>query len=159
MILVASNSVPASCKGLAVKSTSHLTNQLRTCLHQLCLPCSVEVGVQSQLYQDNGYTYKPAIECVQWLKAYFSPLSSGGNLVMPGICPGVYKEGGQCPVYCGSRMFKVSFCFIYWPVGLVHQKVYLSVLQCYKYACNLVLLWFIDTLNALKFYLPEFISK
>ncbi|WAQ96182.1 hypothetical protein MAR_028872 [Mya arenaria] len=32
----------------------------------------IKVCLKSQQYEDNGYTYKPATDCVNWLEAYFS---------------------------------------------------------------------------------------
>ncbi|XP_067672753.1 methylated-DNA--protein-cysteine methyltransferase-like isoform X2 [Haliotis asinina] len=54
---------------------------------------SVKVEVKSQLYQDNGYTYKPALVCVDWLRAYFNQPRLEKDPVMPTICPSVVKEG------------------------------------------------------------------
>ncbi|XP_064600931.1 methylated-DNA--protein-cysteine methyltransferase-like isoform X2 [Liolophura sinensis] len=50
-----------------------------------------KVCVKSQLYQDNGYTYKPAVQCVEWLRDYFSP----GRITSepPRLCITGAKEG------------------------------------------------------------------
>ena len=52
---------------------------------------SVKVDVKSQLYQDNGYTYKPALQCVEWLQNYFRP--STDQLKLPSLCHSIFKEG------------------------------------------------------------------
>ena len=55
---------------------------------------SVKVDVKSQLYQDNGYTYKPALQCVEWLQNYFRP--STDQLKLPSLCHSIFKEGSFC---------------------------------------------------------------
>lgn len=50
--------------------------------------CSVEL--KSQLYCDNGYTYTPSLQCIQWLKNYFNKQP---NDQVPAICPCVSADG------------------------------------------------------------------
>ncbi|KAL8588961.1 hypothetical protein ACOMHN_065743 [Nucella lapillus] len=50
--------------------------------------CKVEL--KSQLYCDNGYTYTPSLQCIQWLKNYFS---REHNEHVPAICPSISIEG------------------------------------------------------------------
>lgn len=52
----------------------------------------IPVEVKSQAYQDNGYTYKPALLCVEWLKQYFSEGSSV-HLKLPPTCSSISKCG------------------------------------------------------------------
>ncbi|KAK7506619.1 hypothetical protein BaRGS_00002094 [Batillaria attramentaria] len=51
---------------------------------------SCKVELQSQLYEDNGYTYTPALQSIQWLKSYFD-----GEQIdkMPPLCPSILSEG------------------------------------------------------------------
>jgi hypothetical protein len=38
--------------------------------------------MKGQLYKDNGYTYKPILQCIQWLQAYFE----GVQQPLPPLC-------------------------------------------------------------------------
>ncbi|PVD38363.1 hypothetical protein C0Q70_00977 [Pomacea canaliculata] len=49
--------------------------------------CQVEFI--SQLYSDNGYTYTPALHCIQWLKNYFLKQE---NDTRPSICPSISRK-------------------------------------------------------------------
>ncbi|XP_052072013.1 methylated-DNA--protein-cysteine methyltransferase-like isoform X1 [Mytilus californianus] len=51
----------------------------------------VNVDVKLQLYKDNGYTYKPALQCVEWLQFYFK--SSVDQLKLPLLCQSIFTEG------------------------------------------------------------------
>ncbi|CAG2201391.1 MGMT [Mytilus edulis] len=51
----------------------------------------VNVDVKFQLYKDNGYTYKPAIQCLEWLQFYFK--SSVDQLKIPLLCQSIFTEG------------------------------------------------------------------
>lgn len=54
----------------------------------------IPVVFNSQLYQDNGYTYKPATDCVNWLNTYFNNVQKHTKQTfMPTICNHVGKEG------------------------------------------------------------------
>ncbi|XP_076448905.1 methylated-DNA--protein-cysteine methyltransferase-like isoform X2 [Babylonia areolata] len=48
------------------------------------------VDLKSQLYCDNGYTYTPSLQCIQWLKNYFN---KEHNEHLPAICPSVSGDG------------------------------------------------------------------
>lgn len=50
------------------------------------------VTVKSQMYQDNGYTYKPAVLCVQWIQHYFAADKLNLNSTPP-VCSSVYQTG------------------------------------------------------------------
>ncbi|XP_052817553.1 methylated-DNA--protein-cysteine methyltransferase-like [Mya arenaria] len=52
----------------------------------------IKVCLKSQQYEDNGYTYKPATDCVNWLEAYFSTKDKR-ELVTPAICHHIGKQG------------------------------------------------------------------
>ncbi|KAK6184239.1 hypothetical protein SNE40_006747 [Patella caerulea] len=54
---------------------------------------SVPVEILSQLYQDNGYVYKPAMQCVDWLKDYFNKSSEPGTVPLPPACLSISKKG------------------------------------------------------------------
>ena len=51
--------------------TCHKLSPVAAHLLQLCFPC-LPVVFSSQPCQDNGYTYKPATDCLQWLHTYFN---------------------------------------------------------------------------------------
>ncbi|XP_060595225.1 methylated-DNA--protein-cysteine methyltransferase-like isoform X2 [Ruditapes philippinarum] len=53
---------------------------------------SLDVCLLSQLYQDNGYMYKPANQCLQWLQSYFHN-KDNHDIVKPNICQHIGKEG------------------------------------------------------------------
>ncbi|XP_052261633.1 methylated-DNA--protein-cysteine methyltransferase-like isoform X6 [Dreissena polymorpha] len=72
-------------------------------IHSLCLVEGVNdtnfnpkpgksVGLLSQTYKDNGYTYKPAVDCVSWLEAYFSHPEKR-LVATPSICQHIGREG------------------------------------------------------------------
>ncbi|KAL3876841.1 hypothetical protein ACJMK2_034627 [Sinanodonta woodiana] len=52
-----------------------------------------QVILMSQLYNDNGYTYKPALQCIDWLQAYFHPQQSPSEPPTPPWCPSISREG------------------------------------------------------------------
>ena len=47
---------------------------------------SISVSILSQLYEDNGYTYKPVLQAVEWLQRYFSRDPSVLSQPRPDIC-------------------------------------------------------------------------
>lgn len=51
---------------------------------------TVSVSLVSQLYQDNGYTYTPAVKCFKWMEAYFS---RNREEPFPEICTFIGQEG------------------------------------------------------------------
>ena len=67
--------------GVQLSSVSGQLLHLQTChrlspvaahLLQLCLFSRLPVVFSCHLYQVNGYTYKPATDCLQWLHTYFN---------------------------------------------------------------------------------------
>lgn len=70
----------------------------------------IEVCLVSQMYEDNGYTYKPATQCLQWLQAYFSCNDKKESLALPKVCSHIGKEGNQASnmwlswYICGSPL-------------------------------------------------------
>ena len=67
--------------GVQLSAASGQWLDLQTCyrlppvatqLLQLSLFSRLPVVFSCNLYQDNGYTYKPATDCLQWLHTYFS---------------------------------------------------------------------------------------
>ncbi|XP_033736543.1 methylated-DNA--protein-cysteine methyltransferase-like isoform X1 [Pecten maximus] len=68
---------------------------------------SVEVMVTSQKYQDNGYTYKPLLLGVDWLKYYFK--GQHKCQVSPSICASVFKEGSFTETVWKTLPEKVKF--------------------------------------------------
>ena len=57
-----------------------------------CVYFRVSVSLISQLYQDNGYMYNPAIEAISWLEAFFKDeVQKTEN--HPKICKYVGKSG------------------------------------------------------------------
>ncbi|XP_041364650.1 methylated-DNA--protein-cysteine methyltransferase-like isoform X2 [Gigantopelta aegis] len=72
----------------------HFLNQADSiCDENFCPDPCIEVCIKSQLYQDNGYQYKPSLLCVQWLRDYFSREHSMKNTQAPPMCPSVVKDG------------------------------------------------------------------
>ncbi|KAK3091673.1 hypothetical protein FSP39_021718 [Pinctada imbricata] len=60
---------------------------------------STQVEIVRQTYQDNGYTYKPIIESVEWLKLYFLNLK-GLEVKSPTLCPSILqRENFTCKVW------------------------------------------------------------
>ncbi|KAL5018580.1 hypothetical protein ScPMuIL_004302 [Solemya velum] len=53
---------------------------------------STVIHVISQLYQDNGYTYRPALSCIKWLEEYFKTPGQNRELIQPPFCPSITKE-------------------------------------------------------------------
>ncbi|XP_064621924.1 methylated-DNA--protein-cysteine methyltransferase-like [Lineus longissimus] len=54
---------------------------------------SIQVQLISQLYPDNGYTYKPVQACIQWLNNYFQNPVEAKLQSPPTICFIHTKEG------------------------------------------------------------------
>lgn len=52
---------------------------------------SMRVEKLQQQWDDNGYTYKPAITCINWLKVYFENVNNIKNTEEPSICFTSYK--------------------------------------------------------------------
>ncbi|XP_062594466.1 methylated-DNA--protein-cysteine methyltransferase-like [Saccostrea cucullata] len=72
-------------------------------------PCpGTTVAVKSQMYQDNGYTYKPAVLCVQWLQHYFAGDTSNLTTVPP-ACASVYQTGTFTETVWKTLQSKVAF--------------------------------------------------
>ncbi|XP_022317796.1 methylated-DNA--protein-cysteine methyltransferase-like [Crassostrea virginica] len=67
-----------------------------------------KVAVKSQLYQDNGYTYKPAVLCVQWLQHYFAADKSNLHSSPP-VCASVYQLGTFTETVWRTLQSKVTF--------------------------------------------------
>ena len=83
--------------------------------------------MKSQLYQDNGYTYKPAVLCVQWLQHYFAADKSNLHSSPP-VCASVYQLGK-----CTDRYL---VCIkLAWPI----KRVSYYLLMMLKPACILKL--------------------
>ncbi|CAH1795602.1 unnamed protein product [Owenia fusiformis] len=53
---------------------------------------SQEVCIKTQLFKDNGYTYKPALKCVEWLSLYFKKDPTLHTLPLPAICSFLKKS-------------------------------------------------------------------
>lgn len=53
----------------------------------------IDVHLINQKYHDNGYTYKPAIMMIEWLKEYFTSPQSIHLVPYPPICSSVTSKG------------------------------------------------------------------
>lgn len=66
------------------------------------------VEIVSQLYQDNGYTYKPATQCLYWLQWYFHSHDSK-DVAMPNLCAHIGKEGSFTHTVWFTLLQRVPF--------------------------------------------------
>ncbi|XP_014661498.1 PREDICTED: methylated-DNA--protein-cysteine methyltransferase-like [Priapulus caudatus] len=53
---------------------------------------SLQVESVHQQWDDNGYTYKPAVTCIKWLKTYFENSPALKDTKKPGVCLARYNE-------------------------------------------------------------------
>ncbi|XP_048758738.1 methylated-DNA--protein-cysteine methyltransferase-like [Ostrea edulis] len=66
------------------------------------------VTVKSQMFQDNGYTYKPAVLCVEWLQRYFAGDISSLTSAPP-ACFSIYQAGTFTETVWKTLQSKVPF--------------------------------------------------
>ena len=61
---------------------------------KLCI-FSTCVELINQLYPDNGYTYKPALQTVEWLRLYFLAAPSMHTHPLPSMCSQAHIHKGN----------------------------------------------------------------
>lgn len=55
---------------------------------------SLQVELVRKQYEDNGYTYKPVVKCLQWLDCYFHDPAGLKGIGTPPICKSVVPSKG-----------------------------------------------------------------
>ena len=82
---------------------------------------SVEVKIVKQLYEDNGYTYKPALQTVKWLQHYFTGGMLDDPLPAPALCLSSHT-GNTVGRYCYQNQSIRWSCHLFKNINCAANK-------------------------------------